>query len=53
LWENILTHKSRHLWEKKEVFDAGLEKLQVLLKKPAGTLNAGLITGFSGKTGFL
>jgi hypothetical protein len=31
----------------------GLEKTQVLLKKPAGRLNAGFFTGFSGKTGFL
>jgi hypothetical protein len=30
-----------------------LEKTQVLLKKPAGRLNAGFFTGFSGKTGFL
>jgi hypothetical protein len=30
----------------------GLEKTQVLLKKPAGRLNAGFFTGFSGKTGF-
>jgi hypothetical protein len=28
-----------------------LEKNQVLLKKPAGRLNAGFFTGFSGKTG--
>jgi hypothetical protein len=32
---------------------SGLEKTQVLLKKPAGRLNAGFFTGFSGKTGFL
>jgi hypothetical protein len=32
---------------------AGLEKTQVLLKKPAGRLNAGFFTGFSGTTGFL
>jgi hypothetical protein len=32
---------------------AGLEKTQVLLKKPAGRFNAGFFTGFSGKTGFL
>jgi uncharacterized protein (DUF849 family) len=31
---------------------SGLEKTQVLLKKPAGRLNAGFFTGFSGKTGF-
>jgi hypothetical protein len=31
----------------------GLKKTQVLLKKPAGRLNAGFFTGFSGKTGFL
>jgi hypothetical protein len=31
----------------------GLEKPQVLLKKPAGRLNTGFFTGFfSGKTGF-
>ena len=35
------------------VFQSGLEKTQVLLKKPAGRLNAGFFTGFSGKTGFL
>jgi hypothetical protein len=34
-------------------FNAGLEKTQVLLKKPAGRLYAGFFTGFSGKTGFL
>jgi hypothetical protein len=32
---------------------AGLEKTQVFLKKPAGRLNTGFFTGFSGKTGFL
>jgi hypothetical protein len=31
---------------------SGLEKTQVSLKKPAGRLNAGFFTGFSGKTGF-
>jgi hypothetical protein len=36
----------------KIAFPAGLEKTQVLLKKPAGRLNAGFFTGFSGKTGF-
>jgi hypothetical protein len=35
------------------VLKTGLEKTQVLLKKPAGRVNAGFITGFSGKTGFL
>jgi hypothetical protein len=35
------------------MFISGLEKTQVLLKKPAGRLNAGFFTGFSGKTGFL
>jgi hypothetical protein len=34
---------SLHLW-----FEPGLEKTQILLKKPAGRLNA----GFSGKTAF-
>jgi hypothetical protein len=32
-------------------YDQGL-KNQVLLKKPAGRLNAGFLTGFSGKAGF-
>jgi hypothetical protein len=32
---------------------SGFEKTQVLLKKPAGRLNAGFFTVFSGKTGFL
>jgi hypothetical protein len=32
---------------------AGLGKTQVLLIKPAGRLNAGFFTGFSGKTCFL
>jgi hypothetical protein len=36
-----------------ELFMPGLEKTQVLLKKPAGRLNAGFFTGFSGKIGFL
>jgi hypothetical protein len=31
----------------------GLKNTQVLLKKPAGRLNAGFFTSFSGKTGFL
>jgi hypothetical protein len=35
------------------MFPTGLEKIQVLLKKPAGRVNAGFFTGFSGKTGFL
>jgi hypothetical protein len=35
------------------VDQTGLEKTQVLLKTPAGRLNAGFFTGFSGKTGFL
>jgi len=34
------------------VLRAGLEKPQVLLKKPEGRLNAGFVTGFSGQTGF-
>jgi hypothetical protein len=32
---------------------SGLEKTQVLLKKPAGRLNTGFFTGFSAETGFL
>jgi hypothetical protein len=35
------------------VYISGLEKTQDLLKKPAGRLNEGFFTGFSGKTGFL
>jgi hypothetical protein len=41
------THKKQRLCE------PGLENTQVLLQKPAGRLNAGFFTGFSGKTGFL